>query len=106
MTGRVRVCSTDEIEEEGVLRVDLGEKSLAIYRSPDDTFFATDGYCTHERTHLADGIVDGYDIECPLHFGAFDYRTGDPTVAPACVALKTYPVQVEDGSVYVLLDSD
>lgn len=105
MTELVRVCSVNEIEEEDVLRFDVGSRSLAIYRSPDGEFYATDGYCTHEKTHLADGIVDGYDIECPLHFGAFDYRTGDPTVAPACVALKTYPVQVQEGAVYVVIEA-
>jgi|TARA_B110000259_G_scaffold137585_1_gene154914 3-phenylpropionate/trans-cinnamate dioxygenase ferredoxin subunit len=106
MTDRVRVCSVDDIEEEDVRRVDLGDKSLAIYRSPDNEYFATDGYCTHEKSHLADGIVDGYDIECPLHFGAFDYRTGDPTVAPVCIALKTYPVEVQGNAVFVIFDSD
>lgn len=105
MTVRVRVCSIDDIEKEDVLRVNLADKSLAIYCSPDSEYFATDGYCTHEKSHLADGIVDGYDIECPLHHGAFDYRTGDPTVAPACIALKTYPVEVQGNSVFVIFNS-
>lgn len=97
----VRVCSTADIEEEDVMRIDYGDRTFAIYHGPNGDFFATDGYCTHEKAHLGEGLVDEYEIECPLHFGAFDYRSGDPTGAPACVQLKTYLVKVEDGSVLV-----
>ncbi|MCP4381809.1 MAG: Rieske 2Fe-2S domain-containing protein [Hyphomicrobiales bacterium] len=104
MAQSVRVCSVADIEEEDVMRFDHGDQTFAIYRCPDGAFFATDGYCTHEGAHLGDGIVDGYEIECPLHFGAFDYRNGEPTVAPACVRLKTFPATVEDGAVFITID--
>lgn len=99
----IRACGVDDVEEEDVLRFDHGDRTFAIFHSPDGEFFATDGYCTHEKAHLAEGIVDGHEIECPLHFGAFDYRTGDPTVAPACIKLKTYPVTVDRGSIFINL---
>lgn len=101
MAEKIRACSTGDIEEEDVLRLDHGDKSLIIIHGPDGNFYATDGYCTHEKQHLSDGLVYEFNIECPLHFGAFDYRTGDPTAAPACEALKTYPVAVEGDDVYV-----
>jgi len=101
MSNLVRACSVDELEEEEVLRFDYNDQTFAIYRGPDGEFYATDGFCTHEKAHLGDGIVDEFEVECPLHFGAFDYRTGDPTVAPACIKLKTYPVTVTDGVVFV-----
>jgi 3-phenylpropionate/trans-cinnamate dioxygenase ferredoxin subunit len=41
----------------------------AIYRSPDDLYYATDGHCTDERTLLCDGLVMGDTIECPKHNG-------------------------------------
>lgn len=103
MTCLVRACSVDEIDEEDVIRFDHEGRTFAIYHAPDGSFHATDGYCTHEKAHLADGIVDGFEIECPLHFGAFDYRTGTPVVAPVCVALKTYPVTVENGDIFITL---
>ena len=40
-------------------------------------------------------------IECPKHNGQFDYRTGAAKRAPVCINLKTYPVKVEDGQVYI-----
>ena len=101
MTEKVRVCSVEDIDEEDLMRFDHSNKSLVVIHGPDGNFYATDGYCTHEKQHLSDGIVDEFDIECPLHFGAFDYRTGDPTVPPVCVALKTYTVTVEGDYVFV-----
>lgn len=103
MAETIRACGTDDIEEEDVLRFDHGDKTFAIFHAPDGSYYATDGYCTHEKAHLGDGIIDEFEIECPLHFGAFDYRTGDPTVAPACVKLKIYPVNIEGGDVFITI---
>ncbi len=102
--GWVLACEADDIDEEDVIRVDLAGRTLAIYRSPEDTFHATDGICTHERAVLADGLVMGDIIECPKHIGRFNYRTGEATRVPAHVDLRTYPVRVEAGQVFVKLD--
>jgi 3-phenylpropionate/trans-cinnamate dioxygenase ferredoxin subunit len=96
----VDACPVDEIDEEDVMRWDHGGKTYAIYHSPDGEFFCTDGLCTHENVHLAGGLVMDYVIECPKHNGQFDYRTGEAKRAPACVALRTYPVKVDAGDVY------
>jgi len=57
MSQIVDVCAIGEIDAEDVRRFDFGDRSFAVYRSPDDRYYATDGFCTHERTHLADGLV-------------------------------------------------
>lgn len=100
-SGWIEACRTDAIDAEDVMRFDAGSLTLAIYRSADDRFYATDGLCTHEHVHLADGLVMGNIIECPMHNGRFDYRTGEAKGAPACVNLKTYPVKIEGGKVLV-----
>jgi 3-phenylpropionate/trans-cinnamate dioxygenase ferredoxin component len=92
---------TDEIETEDVVRWDHGGKTYAIYRSPDDEWFATDGLCSHENVYLAGGLVMDHLIECPKHNGQFDYRTGAAVRAPVCVDLKTYRVKVEGDRVLV-----
>jgi 3-phenylpropionate/trans-cinnamate dioxygenase ferredoxin component len=104
MTSWLEVCSVDAIDEEDVIRFDQSGRTFAIYRSPDDRYFATDGLCTHEQVHLSDGLVMGNIIECPKHNGRFDYRTGAAKGAPVCVDLKTYPVKVEAGKVFINLD--
>jgi 3-phenylpropionate/trans-cinnamate dioxygenase ferredoxin subunit len=102
--GWVLACDAEEIEEEDVIRVDLAGRTLAIYRSPQDTFHATDGICTHERADLADGLVMGDIIECPKHNGRFNYKTGEAMRVPATIGLCTYPVKVDGGHVFVKLD--
>ena len=102
MTVWVKACAADDIDDEDVIRFDHEGKTFALYRK-DDEFFATDGLCTHEKVHLADGLVMDYVIECPKHNGRFDYRTGAAKGAPVCVDLKTYPVKVEAGQLFINL---
>ena len=101
MADWVEACAVDDVEEEDVIRFDHGGRSFAVYRSPDDEFFATDGHCTHEKAHLADGLVMDDIIECPKHNGRFNYKTGQAKGAPVCVNLVTYPVKIEAGKVMI-----
>lgn len=95
MSNWIEVCASDQIPLEDVMRFDFEGRTFAIYRSPDDKFYATDGLCTHEKIHLADGLVMDNTIECPKHNGRFDYRTGEAKGAPVCINLRTYPVRIE-----------
>jgi 3-phenylpropionate/trans-cinnamate dioxygenase ferredoxin subunit len=101
MAAWIEACATDDIEPEDVIRFDHAGKTYAIYRSPDDGYFATDGLCTHEKVHLADGLVMDDIIECPKHNGRFNYKTGDAKGAPVCVNLQTYPVRIDGGRVLI-----
>jgi 3-phenylpropionate/trans-cinnamate dioxygenase ferredoxin subunit len=101
MTNWIKACSTDDVDEEDVIRFDYDGYTFAIYRSPDSEYYVTDGLCTHEKVHLADGLVMDDIIECPKHNGRFNYKTGQAKGAPACVNLKTYRVKIEGGFVYV-----
>jgi 3-phenylpropionate/trans-cinnamate dioxygenase ferredoxin subunit len=97
----VRACGTNDIEPEDVIRFDHEGRTFVIVRSPEEEYFCMDGICSHERVHLCDGLVMEGIIECPKHNAHFDYRTGEATRAPACINLKSFPVKVEGGSVYV-----
>ena len=94
----IKACAADNIDDEDVMRFDHDGQTYALYRFNDE-FFATDGLCTHEKVHLADGLVMDHIIECPKHNGRFDYRTGEAKGAPVCVNLQTYPVRVESGKI-------
>lgn len=97
----VDACSADDIDAEDVRRFDHGDRTFALYRTADDRYYATDGFCTHAKVHLAGGLVMDRIIECPKHNGRFDFITGQAQGAPACIDLKTYPVKVEGGRVLV-----
>jgi MocE subfamily Rieske [2Fe-2S] domain protein len=80
------------------IMADAPSPSIAALMTPSSQPTA---YCTHEKIHLADGLVMEDIIECPKHNGRFSYKTGEAMGAPVCVNLKTYPVKVEDGSVFI-----
>jgi len=90
-----------DLPPEDVVRFDHGDRTFAIYRTADDRYYATDGLCTHARVHLAGGLVMDEIIECPKHNGRFNFTTGRAQGAPVCVNLRTYPVKVEAGRIYL-----
>jgi 3-phenylpropionate/trans-cinnamate dioxygenase ferredoxin component len=100
----IKTCNVDDVEPEDVMRFDHGGRTFAIYRTTDDKFYATDGLCTHEKVHLAGGLVMDHLVECPKHNGRFDFTTGQARGAPVCVNLKTYAVKVEAGEVFLRLE--
>jgi 3-phenylpropionate/trans-cinnamate dioxygenase ferredoxin subunit len=67
----------------------------------DGELFAIDDTCTHQDASLSEGWLEDCMIECPLHAACFDLRTGKPTGPPAKRPVRTYPVLVQDGFVYV-----
>lgn len=101
MSNWIEACDKGDIELEDLIGFKHGGQDYAIYRSPDDEFFATAGHCTHEQVLLDGGLVMDYIIECPKHNGRFDYRTGAAKGAPACINLKTFPVKLEGGKVFI-----
>lgn len=101
MSNWIEACAIDDVDEEDVIAFEHNGRQYAIYRSPDNMFYATDGLCTHENAMLADGLVIDHIIECPKHNGRFDYGTGEGKGAPICVNLKTYPAKVDNGTVSI-----
>lgn len=99
--GWIEVGSAGALGAEDVLRFDYAGHTYAVYRAGDGNVYATDGICTHGNTHLATGLVKGCLIECPKHNGRFDVRDGSPKRAPVCQALRTYPVRVDGGRLFL-----
>ena len=104
--GWVEICDHDHMCVEDVLRFDFDQRTYAVYCTAEGKFHATDGICTHGKTHLADGMVRGNLIECPKHNGRFDVRDGSPQRRPVCLALNTYPVRVAEGKVLLKISSE
>ena len=94
------VCEEDAIDMDDLIRFDFEELTYCVYKIKDG-FYATDGICTHEAVHLEDGLVTDGEIECTMHQGIFDIKTGKAKSAPACVDLKTYPVKSEEGKIFI-----
>ncbi|MEM6679327.1 MAG: non-heme iron oxygenase ferredoxin subunit [Pseudomonadota bacterium] len=100
MAGWTDACAVEDIPEEDLIPWAHDGRRYALYNTPEG-FFATALMCTHEDESLEDGMVIDCVIECPLHGGRFDVRTGKALSAPVSVDLQTYPVKVEGGRVWV-----
>jgi nitrite reductase/ring-hydroxylating ferredoxin subunit len=83
-----------------VLGVDAGDKPIALY-NVDGEIYATDNICTHAFALLSDGWLDGDCIECPLHAGRFDVKTGKALGPPVDEDIKAYPVRVVGDDIQV-----
>jgi len=103
MSELVKVCPTSEVADNSVKSFEVGNNVLAVYNIGGE-FFVTDNECTHGAASLADGILEDDIIECTLHFGAFNVKTGAAVQAPCFTPLRTYKVMVQDGHVMVDLD--
>ena len=101
----VKVCQTSDVPENGVKSFEVGNNVIAVYNIEGE-FYATDNECTHGAASLAEGMLDGDVIECALHFGAFNVKTGEVVAPPCFVPLRTYKVVVQDGNVMVDLDKE
>jgi len=97
----VKVAAIDDIAEESVIGVSVGNRRVAIYRLAGGEFHATDNICTHEHAELSDGFLEGCEIECPLHGGKFDIRTGKGLCEPIEQDIQVFACRVEAGSVWV-----
>jgi 3-phenylpropionate/trans-cinnamate dioxygenase ferredoxin subunit len=90
---------SDLVEDEP-LPVTLGDEQIALYLLDGDVY-ATHNVCTHQYALLSDGYMEDGCIECPLHQGKFDIRTGAAACAPVSQPIRVYPVHVEGDSIMV-----
>jgi 3-phenylpropionate/trans-cinnamate dioxygenase ferredoxin subunit len=69
------------------------------------TYYAIEDVCTHDDGPLADGELDGYEIECPRHGARFDIRTGKVLSMPAVIDVPWFPVRVEGDDIQVSVET-
>jgi 3-phenylpropionate/trans-cinnamate dioxygenase ferredoxin subunit len=72
-----------------------------VLANVEGTFYAISDVCGHRNAPLSRGKLDGYLIECPLHFAQFDVRTGELVNGPVSTAVAVYQVRIEGETVYV-----
>ncbi len=101
----ITVAKSSELEPGTMQEVTAADKTLALYNL-DGAFYATDNECTHAYAALTDGTIDGDVIECPLHGGAFEIKTGKGLGAPIFCDLQTYVTRVVGDDVQVLIPTD
>lgn len=95
----IRVCGIDELPPGEARRVP-STPPIAVF-NVDGEFYATADSCSHDEASLADGYIEGDQVECAWHFAKFCLRTGQVLSPPATRDIATYPIEVNGGIVYV-----
>jgi 3-phenylpropionate/trans-cinnamate dioxygenase ferredoxin subunit len=84
----------------GLKAVDAAGTAVVL-ANVDGTVCALRDQCSHAEYPLSDGHLDGKDLVCQYHGARFDACTGARKTLPAVRPVKSYPVEVRDGDVYV-----
>ena len=101
--GWVKAADRSALAAGEVLGVIVSGKEIALY-DLDGEIHATDDICTHAYAKLSDGWLDKGEIECPLHAGRFDVKTGKALCPPVTEDVKTYPVRIVGDEIQIKLD--
>ena len=96
------VAKTTDLQPGEMMYVEVDDEPVCLINLNGE-FHAINDVCTHQEASLSDGEIDGDEIECPLHGGAFDIRTGQPTAFPVVTPIEVYKVRVVGGDVQVAI---
>jgi len=102
--GFVAVAPLEAITENRVHCFEVGGVRLVLCKV-DGTVYAVENQCSHADATFDKGRVRRHKLLCPLHGAIFDVRDGNVLSAPAFKPIRSYPVQVEEGQVYVKTDA-
>jgi naphthalene 1,2-dioxygenase ferredoxin component len=101
----VAATGVANVPEGDVIGVDVEGRKVALFKL-DGTIYALEGFCTHGHAELAGGYVEGDRIQCPMHGGMFDIRTGKAAGDPCTVDLQAFPVKIEGDQVLIGLPAE
>lgn len=96
----VTVAKKDFLEPGELMYVEVDDEPVCLINL-DGELHAINDACTHEEASLSDGTIDGDLIECPLHGGAFNIRTGAAAAMPVVVAIEKYEVRIVGDDVQI-----
>jgi len=102
MTDWTKICTLEDIPRQGSRVLESGQGRIALFRTHDDTVFALADRCPHKGGQLAQGMVCGQHVTCPMHGWNIALADGQ-AVAPDNGTTPTFPAKVEDGLVYLQL---
>src|SRR5215470_7685366 len=90
----------DDLRNGQMIQGKAGDEDVILARHADQ-FFAVGAACTHYHGPLAEGLLVGDELRCPLHHACFSLRTGKALCAPAFDAIPCWRVERVDDRVFV-----
>lgn len=101
----IKVANRGAIKVGEVLAIEVGSQRIALYNLNGE-FFATSNVCTHAFALMSEGYLEGDVIECPLHGGRFEVKTGKGLGPPISCDLAIYPVRLNGEDVEVSMSDE
>ena len=99
----VDVAAAADVMADEVIAAEAGGHQIALFRIDGEVFALLD-QCSHGYARLSDGYVEDGCVECPLHQGLVDIRTGEPRSAPITDPVRRFPARVVRDRVEVGVD--
>jgi ferredoxin-NADP reductase/nitrite reductase/ring-hydroxylating ferredoxin subunit len=96
----VKIANKNDIKPSHMKEVQLDGENICLV-NVEGKYYAINNICTHEGGPLADGTLEGYEVECPWHSSKFDVRTGEVKEPPASEPEPTYQVKLDGNSVLI-----
>jgi 3-phenylpropionate/trans-cinnamate dioxygenase ferredoxin component len=103
MADLVKVALVSELPPGAKKLVDVDGRAIALF-NVDGTFYAIDDICTHDGGPLAEGELEGCEIQCPRHGARFDVRTGKALCFPAFEPVASHDVEIRNNDILVRLN--
>jgi nitrite reductase/ring-hydroxylating ferredoxin subunit len=97
-----RVASVNEVPPGQMIAI-IADGAELFLANVGGQFFALSNICSHEWAYLSEGWLkeESFEVECPLHEGRFDLRSGRPTKLPPDEPVPAYTVKVEGEDILV-----
>jgi glycine betaine catabolism B len=98
--GYVKVAEGKEIQPSTMKAVEVNGEKICLVNI-EGKYYAIGNVCTHLGGPLAQGKLEGYEVQCPWHGSRFDIRTGNVVRPPALRSEPAYEIKVEDDNILV-----
>jgi len=107
----IYACTTDDVPENGGVCVKYKNEQIAVFHfTRIGEWYATQNECPHRKQMaLSRGMIgtqgEEPKVACPFHKKTFSLKTGECLSGDEC-AIKTYPVKVENGRVFIGMSNE
>jgi 3-phenylpropionate/trans-cinnamate dioxygenase ferredoxin subunit len=98
-----KVATRSELPPGGKKLVEVDGRPVAVFNVAG-AYYAIDDVCTHDGGPLAEGVLDGAEIQCPRHGARFDVRTGAALCLPAFEPVTAHRVEVRGDDILVAIN--
>ena len=99
------LAAEDDVPAKGFIVRTSDEMQVVIARFKDG-IYAVENLCSHAFARFDSGRLRGNRLMCPLHGACFNITDGSSFGPPASRPIRSFPVEIREGRVFVALSGD